>query len=74
MSRPGAQRRGGSSSSDERVGAANAGPTVRGALDELNVLLQVGELVKRIRFGTIVVVVHDGEVVQIEASEKIRLT
>lgn len=44
------------------------------SLDELGVLLQVGELVRRLRFGSVVLLVQDGRVVQIETSEKIRLT
>ncbi|MGH2637411.1 MAG: DUF2292 domain-containing protein [Actinomycetota bacterium] len=36
-------------------------------------LLQVGDLIRRLRFGTVLIVVQDGEVVQIEKAEKIRL-
>jgi len=36
-------------------------------------LLQVSDLLDQIRFGTVVMVLHDCEVTQIEASEKIRL-
>ena len=43
------------------------------SLDELDVLLQVGELVRRLRFGSVLLLVQDGQVVQIETSEKIRL-
>ena len=43
------------------------------SLDELDVLLQVGGLIRRLRFGTVLIVVQDGEVVQIEKAEKIRL-
>ena len=43
------------------------------SLDELDVLMRVGELIRGLRFGTVLVVVQDGEVVQIELAEKIRL-
>ena len=36
-------------------------------------LLQVSDLLEQIAFGTVVIVMHDGQVTQIEASEKIRL-
>ena len=36
-------------------------------------LLHVGELMSSIPFGTVVVVLQDGKVIQIETSEKIRL-
>jgi hypothetical protein len=41
--------------------------------EELDVLLRVGELLRTIRFGNVVIVVQDGRVVQIETSEKFRL-
>ena len=37
-------------------------------------LLHVNDLIDRIAFGTVVVVLHEGSVTQIETSEKIRLT
>jgi hypothetical protein len=37
-------------------------------------LLHVSDLVDQIAFGTVVVVLHEGNVTQIETSEKIRLT
>jgi hypothetical protein len=36
-------------------------------------LLQVGEMLWSIRYGTVVIVVQDATVIQIETSEKIRL-
>jgi hypothetical protein len=36
-------------------------------------LMHVNELVNEIKYGTVVVVLQDGKVVQIETSEKIRL-
>lgn len=36
-------------------------------------LLHIGELMSSIPFGTVVVVLQDGKVIQIETSEKIRL-
>ena len=43
------------------------------AMEELEVLLRVGDMLRRLRFGTVLLVVHDGKVVQIETAEKIRL-
>jgi hypothetical protein len=41
--------------------------------DEVEVLLRVGGMLRKLRFGTVLLVVHDGKVVQIETAEKIRL-
>jgi hypothetical protein len=41
--------------------------------DERRVLNQVVEVLRRIEFGTILLVVQDGKVVQIEMAEKFRL-
>lgn len=41
--------------------------------EERKVLLQVTEILRRLKFGTIVLVVQDGRVVQIEMAEKFRL-
>jgi hypothetical protein len=41
--------------------------------EELDVLLRVGDMLRKLRFGTVLLVVHDGKVVQIETAEKIRL-
>jgi hypothetical protein len=37
-------------------------------------LLQVNDLVDEIDYGTVVIVMHEGKVTQIEMSEKIRLS
>jgi hypothetical protein len=37
-------------------------------------LLQVNDLLEEIDYGTVVIVMHDGKVTQIEMSEKIRLS
>jgi hypothetical protein len=37
-------------------------------------LLQVSDLLEEIDYGTVVIVMHEGKVTQIEMSEKIRLT
>ncbi len=42
--------------------------------EEREILDKVSEMVRRIRFGTVVLVIQDGKVVQIEAAEKFRLT
>jgi hypothetical protein len=41
--------------------------------EEEAVLAQVGDILRRIKFGTVVLVVQDGKVVQIEMAEKFRL-
>ena len=41
--------------------------------EERQVLLKVSEILKRLQFGTILLVVQDGKVVQIEMAEKFRL-
>ena len=40
---------------------------------ELDVLLRVRDSLRSIRFGTVLIVVQEGTVVQIETAEKIRL-
>jgi hypothetical protein len=40
---------------------------------ELEVLLRVRGLLRRLEFGSVLIVVHEGRVVQIEMAEKIRL-
>jgi hypothetical protein len=41
--------------------------------EERSVVLKVAEVLRRIEFGTILLVVQDGKVVQIELAEKFRL-
>jgi len=41
--------------------------------EEHAVLLKVAEVLRRIQFGTVVLVIQDGKVVQIEMAEKFRL-
>jgi hypothetical protein len=41
--------------------------------DELEVIRRVRDSLRSIRFGTVLMVVQDGKVVQIETAEKIRL-
>ena len=41
--------------------------------EERDVLLKVVEVLRKVRFGTVLLVVQDGKVVQIEMAEKIRL-
>jgi hypothetical protein len=41
--------------------------------DEQEVIMQVVRLLRKLRFGTVLLVVQDGKVVQIEMAEKIRL-
>ena len=42
--------------------------------DRRTLLLQVNDLLEEIDYGTVVIVMHEGNVTQIEMSEKIRLT
>ena len=42
-------------------------------VDELEVIRRVRDSLRSIRFGTVLIVVQDGKVVQIETAEKIRL-
>jgi hypothetical protein len=41
--------------------------------EEQQVLLRVAEIVRKINYGTVVLVIQDGKVVQIEMAEKFRL-
>jgi len=41
--------------------------------EEQAILIRVGSVLRRIRFGTVQLVVQDGSVVQIELAEKFRL-
>jgi hypothetical protein len=41
--------------------------------EERAVLLRVAEVLRKLKFGTVLLVVQDGKVVQIEMAEKIRL-
>jgi len=56
-------------------GASGPGSAERGEVpaDELEVLLRVAAILRQIRFGTVLIVVQDGKVVQIETAEKYRL-
>ena len=57
---------------------ATESPTVNDQLaslsnEELEVLAKVAEIVRKIQFGTVVLVIQDAKVVQIEMAEKFRL-
>jgi hypothetical protein len=41
--------------------------------EEQQVLMKVAEIVRKINYGTVVLVIQDGKVVQIEMAEKFRL-
>ncbi len=41
--------------------------------EEQEVLLKVAQILRRLQFGTVLLVVQDGRVVQIEMAEKFRL-
>jgi hypothetical protein len=53
--------------------AAPEGPPLELTDEEKLVLVKVAEVLRRINFGTVVLVVQDGKVVQIEMAEKFRL-
>ena len=53
--------------------AATRPDPVRLTADELEVIRRVRDSLRSIRFGTVLIVVQDGKVVQIETAEKIRL-
>jgi hypothetical protein len=42
--------------------------------EERAVLARVGAILRRLEFGTVLLVIHEGKVVQIEMAEKFRLT
>ena len=70
--------RGEDASSRAPTGATDDPPTdpaewSRLGEEEQAVLLKVADILKRIQFGTVVLVVQDGKVVQIEMAEKFRL-
>ena len=61
---------------DERIPKEpDPGPNDLSSLseEERAVLAKVADIVKRIQFGTVVLVIQDGKVVQIEMAEKFRL-
>jgi hypothetical protein len=41
--------------------------------EERKILVQVAVILRRIQFGTVLIVVQDGKVIQIEMAEKFRL-
>jgi hypothetical protein len=53
--------------------AAPSGPAVELTPEEQQVLARVAEIVRKINYGTVVLVIQDGKVVQIEMAEKFRL-
>jgi hypothetical protein len=61
--------------SKRQVPKQQASPDALAALDDeqRDVLLKVAEVLRRIEFGTVLLVVQDGKVVQIEMAEKFRL-
>jgi hypothetical protein len=48
-------------------------PTPALSDDEADVVRKVVEILRKIQFGTVVIVIQDGKVVQIEMAEKFRL-
>jgi hypothetical protein len=48
-------------------------PTADVTDEEREILAKVVDIIRRIKFGTIVLVIQDGKVVQIEMAEKFRL-
>lgn len=58
---------------DDGPGGARALEDLALSDEERLVLAKVGEILRRVNFGTVVLVVQDGKVVQIEMAEKFRL-
>ncbi len=59
---------------DEQAAPASADQQLAALTeDERAVLAKVAEIVRKIQFGTVVLVIQDGKVVQIEMAEKFRL-
>jgi hypothetical protein len=60
--------------SDEPTSERTIDERLAGLTDEERaVLAKVSEIVEKIRYGTVVLVIQDGKVVQIEMAEKFRL-
>ena len=63
--------------SDEAEAQVASGDEQLAALDlseeERVVLAKVADIVRRINYGTVVLVIQDGKVVQVEMAEKFRL-
>jgi hypothetical protein len=53
--------------------AAPSGDLTALSPEEQQVLMKVTEIVRKINYGTVVLVIQDGKVVQIEMAEKFRL-
>ncbi len=73
MSAQGSERPADLPSSAGRTTSPPQNSAVPLSLDELDVLLRVGDVLRTVRFGTVLIVVQDGRVVQMEVAEKIRL-
>jgi hypothetical protein len=58
-------------------GSAEAGPATFGDMrltdEELQLLARVVSVLRRVRYGTVALVIHDGRVMQMETEEKFRL-
>jgi hypothetical protein len=58
----------------DEAGSDRVGPdTVGLSPEEIDVLFRVGDILRKIDFGTLLIVVQDGKVVQLEVAEKMRL-
>ena len=65
------------SSSEEGANAGVPMEILRFAMlpdDRRTILVQVNDLLEQIGYGTVVIVMHEGKIIQIETSEKMRLT
>jgi hypothetical protein len=60
-------------SREQAVAGLERSDSDRVSPQELDVLLRVRDSLRSISFGTVLIVVQDGTVVQIETAEKIRL-
>jgi hypothetical protein len=73
--RPGSPRdaAGGATGHAPEPGPGDQLAALRLSDDETIVLAKVADILRKVRFGTVVLVVQDGKVVQIEMAEKFRL-
>jgi hypothetical protein len=58
---------------EAKTGGSDALAPLALSAEERAVLAKVTDVVRKINFGTVLLVIQDGKVVQIEAAEKFRL-
>jgi hypothetical protein len=63
----------GAEQQEHALGAGDTLDAIDPTPEELAVLAKVAEIVRKIQYGTVVLVIQDGKVVQIEMAEKFRM-